>query len=190
MDPLFPRLTHIALHVKDMDACVAFYQYYCDMEICHARNNGQQRIVWLAESGLEKDFIFVLMDGGRNLALPDNDYRHFGFAMPCPAGQRWMTWRNEPMREETWFGRPVRNLSRSVTIVGCGTPMATMWNSAMVSLWGLVPGNNRLPVSGCCNSLTSPAWWRKSWITDAKRSLLTVDFNISMRWLPQQLRCC
>ena len=82
MDPVFPRLTHIALHVADMDACVAFYQYYCDMEICHARNNGQQRIVWLAESGREKDLIFVLMDGGRNLALPDDDYRHFGFAMP------------------------------------------------------------------------------------------------------------
>lgn len=81
MDPVFPRLTHIALHVEDMDACIAFYQYYCDMEICHARNNGQQRIVWLAESGREKDFIFVLMDGGRNLALPDDDYRHFGFAM-------------------------------------------------------------------------------------------------------------
>lgn len=82
MDPVFPRLTHIALHVEDMDACVAFYQYYCDMEICHARNNGQQCIVWLAESGREKDLIFVLMDGGRNLALPDDDYRHFGFAMP------------------------------------------------------------------------------------------------------------
>lgn len=77
-----PRLTHLALHVSDMDACVEFYRFYCGMEICHERRSAEQRIVWLAEPGREKEFIFVLMDGGRDLHLADDDYRHFGFALP------------------------------------------------------------------------------------------------------------
>lgn len=80
-----PRLTHLALHVVDIDACIDFYRYYCGMEITHERNVDsevkQQRIVWMAEPGRETDFIFVIMNGGRDFDLPDNDYRHFGFAV-------------------------------------------------------------------------------------------------------------
>lgn len=76
-----PRITHIALHVADLDACVAFYQRFCGMAIVHARAVGGQRILWLAEPGRETDFIFVMMSGGANLHLADRDYRHFGFAL-------------------------------------------------------------------------------------------------------------
>ena len=74
-----PRITHIALHLVDIDACIDFYQQCCGMEIVHSRTAGEQRIVWMAEPGRESDFIFVLMNGGQNLELPDSDYRHFGF---------------------------------------------------------------------------------------------------------------
>ncbi|ARU59301.1 ring-cleaving dioxygenase [Oleiphilus messinensis] len=77
----FPRLTHIALHVKDIEATIAFYQNYCNMQIVHDRSHGPKRIVWLAEPGRESDFIFVIMNGGDNLHLATNDYRHFGFAV-------------------------------------------------------------------------------------------------------------
>ncbi len=80
-----PRLTHIALHVEDIDACIAFYQQFCGMAISHQRSAekawGQQRIVWMSEPGREEDFVLVMMNGGRNLALPKDDYRHFGFAV-------------------------------------------------------------------------------------------------------------
>lgn len=76
-----PRITHIALHVADLDACVAFYQRFCGMAIVHARAVGEQRILWLAEPGRETDFIFVMMNGGDNLRLAERDYRHFGFAL-------------------------------------------------------------------------------------------------------------
>ena len=46
---------------------------------------GEQRIVWMAEPGRENDFIFVLMNGGQNIELPDADYRHFGFALESRA---------------------------------------------------------------------------------------------------------
>ncbi len=78
---MFPRLTHIALHVRDLDACIDFYRSYCGMEICHRRDSAHKRIVWMAEPGRERDFIFVLMSGGNDLSLAENDYRHFGFAV-------------------------------------------------------------------------------------------------------------
>lgn len=76
-----PRMTHLALHVVDLDACMGFYRTFCQMSVIHQRGEGDHRIVWMAEPGRETDFIFVMMNGGRDLALPDNDYRHFGFAM-------------------------------------------------------------------------------------------------------------
>ena len=76
-----PRITHIALHVADLDACIEFYGRFCGMEVVHKRTAGTQRIVWMSERERERDFIFVIMEGGENLSLPDNDYRHFGFAM-------------------------------------------------------------------------------------------------------------
>lgn len=30
-------LTHIAMHVQDLDACVDFYHHYADMNIIHER---------------------------------------------------------------------------------------------------------------------------------------------------------
>lgn len=83
--PVFPRITHIALHVRDMDACLKFYADYCGMAVAHERAAGAQRICWLSEPGRERDFIFVLMDGGADLQLDDKDYRHFGFAVESEA---------------------------------------------------------------------------------------------------------
>lgn len=76
-----PRLTHIALHVEDIDACIQFYRQFCGMEIIHHRQHGLKQIVWMAEPSRETDFIFVLMNEGQNLTLENNDYRHFGFAL-------------------------------------------------------------------------------------------------------------
>jgi len=97
-----PRLTHLALHVVDMDACIEFYRYYCGMVICHERSTAQQRIVWLAEPGREREFIFVLMDGGRDLNLPKDDYRHFGFALPSRAAVDDVSHRADERGELVW----------------------------------------------------------------------------------------
>ncbi len=80
-----PRITHLALHVVDLDACMKFYRDFCQMEVVHARGEGENRIVWMAEAGRETDFIFVMMSGGRDVQLPDDDYRHFGFAVSSRA---------------------------------------------------------------------------------------------------------
>jgi catechol 2,3-dioxygenase-like lactoylglutathione lyase family enzyme len=76
-------LTHVALHVRDLDACIGFYADYCEMQVVHERGDpaGAGRVVWLAEPGRKAEFIFVLIAGGRDSRLPDGDFSHLGFAV-------------------------------------------------------------------------------------------------------------
>ena len=75
-------LTHIALHVADLDACVDFYRSYCGLEICHDRQDGGARVVWLAEPGKTGQSVLVMIDGGPRRDQSDHDYSHLGFALP------------------------------------------------------------------------------------------------------------
>lgn len=74
-----PRLTHIALHVRDLPACVAFYRDYCGLHLTHEREAGA--VAWLAEPGRESDFVMVLISGGPGRDQADGDYSHLGFAL-------------------------------------------------------------------------------------------------------------
>lgn len=75
-------LTHIALHVRDLDACVDFYQRYCGMAVTHERRDpAGSSVVWLAEPGREQEFIFVLLSGGPDRVPLENDFSHLGFAV-------------------------------------------------------------------------------------------------------------
>ena len=80
-----PVMTHLALHVRDLDACIAFYREFCGMRVIHERSKGEMRVVWLAEPGREKDFIFVMVPGGKRRDQADGDYSHFGFALESRA---------------------------------------------------------------------------------------------------------
>jgi len=82
---VFPRMTHVALHVSDMAACVAFYQRYCGMVVSHSRDDAGLSVTWLAEPGRETDFIFVLISGGQDQRPAEQDLRHFGFAVASRA---------------------------------------------------------------------------------------------------------
>jgi catechol 2,3-dioxygenase-like lactoylglutathione lyase family enzyme len=81
-----PVLTHIALHVRDLDACVAFYRRFCGLEIVHERaaREAGERIYWLAEPGREREFIFVLLPGGPGRDQAAHDFSHFGFRAGQP----------------------------------------------------------------------------------------------------------
>ena len=77
-----PSLTHIALHVRDLDACVAFYREYCGMVVTHERDGrGGRRVVWLAEPGRENQLIIVLIPGGPGRDQAGSDFSHLGFAV-------------------------------------------------------------------------------------------------------------
>jgi catechol 2,3-dioxygenase-like lactoylglutathione lyase family enzyme len=76
-------LTHLALHVRDLEACVAFYETFCNMRVVHqrAKSDDGGRIVWMAEPGRERSFIFVLLPGGPGRNQADRDFSHLGFAL-------------------------------------------------------------------------------------------------------------
>ena len=78
---MYPTLTHLALHVRDLEACIAFYREFCGLEIVHERGTGAERVVWLAEPGKAEVFIFVLMPGGPGRDQGEGDYSHLGFAL-------------------------------------------------------------------------------------------------------------
>ena len=81
-----PNLTHLALHVRDLEACVAFYRDFCAMGVVHERDDGAGgRVVWLAEPGREREFIFVVLGGGPGRDQGAGDYSHFGFAVDSAA---------------------------------------------------------------------------------------------------------
>lgn len=78
-------LTHLALHVVDLDACLDFYQRYCGLGITHDRIDQGKRIVWLAEPGKADEFILVFIPGGPPTVQREDDFSHLGFALASRA---------------------------------------------------------------------------------------------------------
>lgn len=84
-------LTHLAMHVRDIEACVAFYRRFCGMRTVHERPTDEtadapgKRVIWLAEPGREKDFILVLIPGGPGRDQAERDFSHLGFALESKA---------------------------------------------------------------------------------------------------------
>ncbi len=74
-------LTHLALHVRDLEACIEFYESYAGMRLIHDRISGGNRVVWLAEPGKETIFILVLIPGGPGREQSSEDFSHLGFAL-------------------------------------------------------------------------------------------------------------
>lgn len=73
--------THIALHVRDIEAAAAFYAAFCGLTEVHRRADGAGgRVVWLAEPGKDPSFVVVLLSGGRRAPQAADDYSHLGFA--------------------------------------------------------------------------------------------------------------
>ncbi|WP_448556659.1 VOC family protein [Thalassotalea montiporae] len=81
-------LTHIALHVANLEACIDFYQRYAGLSIVRDRRpHGPdgKRIVWLAEPSKANEFIIVVLPGGPEKAQQENDFSHLGFALASKA---------------------------------------------------------------------------------------------------------
>lgn len=58
--PTTARWTHIALRVKDIDATIAFYKEYTDLELLDKREDDDGYGAWLGHSD-QKEFPFILV---------------------------------------------------------------------------------------------------------------------------------
>lgn len=79
---MHPNLTHIALHVHDLERSLAFYAEFCQLEVTHDRtdDNGS-RVVWMAERGREQGLILVFISNGPERPSLPGDFAHLGFAL-------------------------------------------------------------------------------------------------------------
>jgi len=59
------QLTHIALHVTDLDKSVAFYKEWCGMSEVERRDSPRSgsSVAWMACEDQEDSFVIVLVDG-------------------------------------------------------------------------------------------------------------------------------
>ncbi|MCG8592544.1 MAG: VOC family protein [Proteobacteria bacterium] len=55
--------THVALPCSDIDASIAFYRRYADMEVVHRREDDGVGVVWLSDR--TRPFVIVLMQVSR-----------------------------------------------------------------------------------------------------------------------------
>jgi catechol 2,3-dioxygenase-like lactoylglutathione lyase family enzyme len=75
-----PRLTHVALRVKDLAGSVAFYRKYAGLAVAHERVDDGTRVVWLAERPDDPSFVFVLIPMAHT-EVERPGVHHFGFSL-------------------------------------------------------------------------------------------------------------
>lgn len=80
-----PRLTHIAIHARDVNASIDFYRRFAGLYVVHERCDNGTRVAWLSEESEEPSFVIVLIgvgDGRKQLpALTE----HLGYDLPSRA---------------------------------------------------------------------------------------------------------
>ncbi|MEJ2416783.1 MAG: VOC family protein [Exilibacterium sp.] len=74
-------LTHIALHVPDVDKCADFYVDFCGMKETLRHGTQEKPVLWLASPGREGEFVIVLIGGGPGDSPLAAGYSHLGFAL-------------------------------------------------------------------------------------------------------------
>jgi len=79
-----PEFTHCALHVRDLDESIAFYESYCGLRIVKEHGKAKERTVWMAHAE-EGAFVLVLLGGGGERAQDTGDMTHYGFAVASRA---------------------------------------------------------------------------------------------------------
>jgi len=81
------KLTHVALHVRDVEASRAFYEDYCGLSVVHERpsHGSDSTIYWMSAQGQERDFVIVILPGGSRPAQPSGDFSHLGIALDSEA---------------------------------------------------------------------------------------------------------
>ena len=79
-----PEFTHCALHARDLDESIAFYQSYCGLRIVKTHGKDEERTVWMAHDD-GAAFVLVLLGGGSGRAPDKHDMTHYGFAVASRA---------------------------------------------------------------------------------------------------------
>ena len=80
-----PRLTHLALGVRDLERSIGFYQTHARLHVVHDRNDQGARVVWLAERERDPEFVLVLFQVAGERPPAPSTLQHLGFAVASRA---------------------------------------------------------------------------------------------------------
>ena len=115
-------LTHIALHVSDVEASVKFYQEYAGLHDIHSRGDGQSSVGWISD--LKRPFGLVLLKrrGGpvrrwitRQIGLYRPALAHVGIAL---SSREQVDTLCERAREQGILRKPPRDAGHPVNYYG------------------------------------------------------------------------
>lgn len=115
-------LTHIALHVSDVEASVKFYQKYAGLHDIHSRGDGQSSVGWISD--LKRPFGLVLLKrrGGpvrrwitRQIGLYRPALAHVGIAL---SSREQVDTLCERAREQGILRKPPRDAGHPVNYYG------------------------------------------------------------------------
>lgn len=86
------KVTHLALHISNLDRSISFYTKFTDMKVVHERFDKEtnMRTAWLSDrdKGHETEFVIVLLEGtppqfpGVKPQSPIAPISHVGIALP------------------------------------------------------------------------------------------------------------
>jgi catechol 2,3-dioxygenase-like lactoylglutathione lyase family enzyme len=80
-----PRLTHLALGVRDLERSILFYRTHARMHVVHDRSDQAARVVWLAEREQDPEFVLVLFPVVGERPPAPSTLQHLGFAVASRA---------------------------------------------------------------------------------------------------------
>jgi catechol 2,3-dioxygenase-like lactoylglutathione lyase family enzyme len=76
-----PRLTHVALAVRDLERTIAFYRRHVHLHVVHQRVDGGMHVAWLADREKDADFVLVLLEMADGVDRGPRTLQHLGFAV-------------------------------------------------------------------------------------------------------------
>lgn len=149
-------LTHIALHVCDVEASVNFYQEYAGLHDIHSRGDGQSHVGWISD--LKRPFGLVLLRrrGGpvrRWITHQFGSYRpalaHIGIAL---SSREQVDTLCERARKEGILRKPPRDAGHPVNYYGMiadpdGNSLELSFGQVMSVAFAeaMAPGRNDIP---------------------------------------------
>lgn len=76
-----PRMTHICLHVENLQDCARFYRSYCHLKVLDDRSVNGEGSIYMAATENAMEPVLQLKSGGKLRIADKSDDGHFGFAV-------------------------------------------------------------------------------------------------------------
>lgn len=78
---MHPTFTHVAILARDIERAAEFYRRYARLAEVHRRTEHGVTVIWLGESGRERELVIVLIGAPHADAVNPAPLAHLGYAV-------------------------------------------------------------------------------------------------------------